>query len=129
MDETTGSITLRAIFPNPQHDILPGMFVRARLDSGVKDDALLAPQMGITRNARGEATAMVIGEGDKVEARNVTTSKAVGNKWLVTDGLKAGDRIIVTGLQKIQPGIQVTGKEVAQDNEQPQQSQAEPAKS
>ncbi|EHD22696.1 MULTISPECIES: efflux RND transporter periplasmic adaptor subunit [Brenneria] len=129
VDETTGSITLRAIFPNPQHDILPGMFVRARLDSGVKDDALLAPQMGITRNARGEATAMVIGEGDKVEARNVTTSKAVGNKWLVTDGLKAGDRIIVTGLQKIQPGIQVTGKEVAQDNEQPQQSQAEPAKS
>lgn len=129
VDETTGSITLRAIFPNPQHDLLPGMFVRARLDSGVQEDALLAPQMGITRNARGEATAMVIGEGDKVEIRNVTTSKAVGNKWLVADGLKAGDRIIVTGLQKIKPGIQVTGKEVAQENEQPQQSQAEPAKS
>ncbi|MEE3660654.1 efflux RND transporter periplasmic adaptor subunit [Brenneria sp. g21c3] len=129
VDETTGSITLRAIFPNPQHDLLPGMFVRARLDSGVKDDALLAPQMGITRNARGEATAMIIGKDDKVETRNVTTSKAVGNKWLVTDGLKAGDRIIVTGLQKIQDGLQVTGKEVAQDNEQPQPSQAEPAKS
>ncbi|MCG8707096.1 efflux RND transporter periplasmic adaptor subunit [Brenneria sp. 4F2] len=129
VDETTGSITLRAIFPNPQHDLLPGMFVRARLDSGVKDDAILAPQMGITRNARGEATAMVIGEGDKVEVRNVTTSTAVGNKWLITDGLKAGDRIIVTGLQKIKPGMQVTGKEVAQENKQPQQSQAEPAKS
>ncbi|MEC5318020.1 efflux RND transporter periplasmic adaptor subunit [Brenneria populi subsp. brevivirga] len=129
VDETTGSITLRAIFPNPQHDLLPGMFVRARLDSGVQNDALLVPQMGITRNARGEATAMVIGEGDKVEVRNVTTSQAVGNKWLVVDGLKAGDRIIVTGLQKIKPGIPVTGKEVAQENEQPQQSQAEPAKS
>ncbi|MEC5342316.1 efflux RND transporter periplasmic adaptor subunit [Brenneria populi] len=129
VDETTGSITLRAIFPNPQHDLLPGMFVRARLDSGVQNDALLVPQMGITRNARGEATAMVIGEGDKVEVRNVTTSQAVGNKWLVVDGLKAGDRIIVTGLQKIKPGIPVTGKEVAQENEQPQQSQTEPAKS
>lgn len=129
VDETTGSITLRAIFPNPQHDLLPGMFVRARLDAGVRNDALLAPQMGITRNARGDATAMVIGEGDKVEIRDVTTSKAVGDKWLVTDGLKAGDRIIVTGLQKIKPGMQVAGKEVAKDNEQPQQSQAEPAKS
>ncbi len=129
VDETTGSITLRAIFPNPDHDLLPGMFVRARLDAGVQNNAVLVPQMGITRTPRGEATAMVVGEGDKVEIRSVTTSKAIGNKWLVTDGLKEGDRVILTGLQKIQPGIQVTVKEVAQENEQPQQSPAESAKS
>ncbi|MBJ7221795.1 MULTISPECIES: efflux RND transporter periplasmic adaptor subunit [unclassified Brenneria] len=129
VDETTGSITLRAIFPNPQHDLLPGMFVRARLDSGVQDNALLVPQMGVSRTPRGEATVMVIGEGDKVELRNVVTSKAIGNTWLVTDGLKEGDRVIVTGLQKIQPGLQVTGKEVAQENDQSQSSQAESAKS
>ncbi|RLM27784.1 efflux transporter periplasmic adaptor subunit [Brenneria alni] len=129
VDETTGSITLRAIFPNPQHDLLPGMFVRARLDSGVRDNVLLVPQTGVTRTPRGEATAMIIGEGDKVEQRIITTSKAIGDKWLVTDGLKEGDRIIVTGLQKIKTGMQVTGKEVAQENDQPQQSQAEPAKS
>ncbi|MFC3394814.1 efflux RND transporter periplasmic adaptor subunit [Brenneria rubrifaciens] len=129
VDETTGSITLRAIFPNPQHDLLPGMFVRARLEAGVNNNALLVPQQGITRDPRGEATALVVGEGDKVETRTLTTSKAIGDKWLVTDGLKDGDRVIVTGLQKIRPGVQVKAKEVAQANEQPQNASAEPAKS
>ncbi|UYA59368.1 Multidrug efflux system AcrAB-TolC, membrane fusion component AcrA [Pectobacterium sp. F1-1] len=129
VDETTGSITLRAIFPNPQHNLLPGMFVRARLDSGVNPTALLVPQQGITRDPRGQATAMVVGEGDKVEPRTLTTSKAIGDKWLVTEGLKAGDRVIVTGLQKIIPGAQVKAKEVAQENQQAQQAPAEPAKS
>ncbi|MBN3067914.1 efflux RND transporter periplasmic adaptor subunit [Pectobacterium brasiliense] len=129
VDETTGSITLRAIFPNPQHNLLPGMFVRARLDSGVNPTALLVPQQGVTRDPRGQATAMVVGEGDKVEPRTLKTSKAVGDKWLVTEGLKAGDRIIVTGLQKIRPGAQVKAKEVAQENQQAQQASAEPAKS
>ncbi|WP_409306459.1 efflux RND transporter periplasmic adaptor subunit [Pectobacterium sp. B1J-3] len=129
VDETTGSITLRAIFPNPQHDLLPGMFVRARLESGVNSNALLVPQQGITRDPRGEATAMVVGEGDKVEPRTLKTSKAIGDKWLVTEGLKAGDRVILTGLQKIRPGAQVKVKEIAQGNEQPQQASAEPAKS
>ncbi|WCG82146.1 efflux RND transporter periplasmic adaptor subunit [Pectobacterium sp. A5351] len=128
VDETTGSITLRAIFPNPQHNLLPGMFVRARLDSGVNPTALLVPQQGVTRDPRGQATAMVVGEGDKVEPRTLTTSKAIGDKWLVTEGLKAGDRIIVTGLQKIRPGAQVKAKEVAQENQQAQQAPAEPAK-
>ncbi len=100
VDETTGSITLRAIFPNPQHNLLPGMFVRARLDSGINPSALLVPQQGVTRDPRGQATAMVVGEGDKVEPRTLKTSKAIGDKWLVTEGLKAGDRVIVTGLQK-----------------------------
>ncbi|MBA0211684.1 efflux RND transporter periplasmic adaptor subunit [Pectobacterium brasiliense] len=129
VDETTGSITLRAIFPNPQHNLLPGMFVRARLDSGVNPTALLVPQQGVSRDPRGQATAMVVGESDKVEPRTLKTSKAVGDKWLVTEGLKAGDRVIVTGLQKIRPGAQVKAKEVAQENQQAQQASAEPAKS
>ncbi|MCA6975921.1 efflux RND transporter periplasmic adaptor subunit [Pectobacterium carotovorum] len=129
VDETTGSITLRAIFPNPQHNLLPGMFVRARLDSGVNPTALLVPQQGVTRDPRGQATAMVVGEGDKVEPRTLKTSKAIGDKWLVTEGLKAGDRVIVTGLQKIRPGAQVKTKEVAPENQQAQQASAEPAKS
>ncbi|MFP9229185.1 efflux RND transporter periplasmic adaptor subunit [Pectobacterium cacticida] len=129
VDETTGSITLRAIFPNPQHNLLPGMFVRARVDSGINPSALLVPQQGVTRDPRGQATAMVVGEGDKVELRTLTTSKAIGNKWLVVDGLKTGDRVIVTGLQKIRPGVQVNAKEIAQENQQVQQAPAEPAKS
>jgi membrane fusion protein, multidrug efflux system len=114
VDETTGSITLRAIFPNPNDSLLPGMFVRARLDEGVNNDALLVPQQGITRNPRGDATAMVVGADNKVELRTVTTTQAIGDKWVVTDGLKSGDKIIVTGLQKIKPGVQVTAQEVDQ---------------
>ncbi len=107
VDQTTGSITLRAIFPNPDHTLLPGMFVRARLEEGINPDALLVPQQGVTRTPRGDASVMVVGEGDKVEVRQVTASQAIGDKWLVTDGLKSGDRVIVTGLQKIKPGVQV----------------------
>ena len=91
-DQTTGSITLRAIFPNPDHTLLPGMFVRARLEEGVNPDALLVPQQGVTRTPRGDASVMVVGEGDKVEVRQVTASQAIGDKWLVTDGLKTGHR-------------------------------------
>ncbi|AJJ09360.1 acriflavine resistance protein A [Yersinia rohdei] len=112
VDETTGSITIRAIFPNPNEALLPGMFVRARLDEGVRPDALLVPQQGVTRNPRGEATAMVVGADDKVELRTLVANQAIGNKWLVTEGLKAGDRLIVSGLQKIKPGVQVKVQEV-----------------
>lgn len=115
VDETTGSITLRAIFPNPQGSLLPGMFVRARLDEGVNNNALLVPQQGITRNPRGDATAMVVGADNKVELRTVTTTQAIGDKWVVTDGLKSGDKVIVTGLQKIKPGVPVTAQEVDQN--------------
>ncbi|HHR0896585.1 TPA: multidrug efflux RND transporter periplasmic adaptor subunit AcrA [Klebsiella pneumoniae] len=118
VDQTTGSITLRAIFPNPDHTLLPGMFVRARLEEGINPDALLVPQQGVTRTPRGDASVMVVGEGDKVEVRQVTASQAIGDKWLVTDGLKSGDRVIVTGLQKIKPGVQVKAKEVASDDKQ-----------
>ncbi|HHQ8224681.1 TPA: multidrug efflux RND transporter periplasmic adaptor subunit AcrA [Klebsiella pneumoniae] len=118
VDQTTGSITLRAIFPNPDHTLLPGMFVRARLEEGINPDALLVPQQGVTRTPRGDASVMVVGEGDKVEVRQVTASQAIGDKWLVTDGLKSGDRVIVTGLQKIKPGVQVKAQEVASDGKQ-----------
>lgn len=115
VDQTTGSITLRAVFPNPDHTLLPGMFVRAKLEEGVNPNALLVPQQGVTRNPRGEATAMVVGEGDKVEIRNITAPQAIGDKWLVTEGLKSGDRVIITGLQKVKPGAQVKAQEVTSD--------------
>lgn len=126
VDETTGSITLRAIFPNPNETLLPGMFVRARLDEGVRPDALLVPQQGITRNPRGEATAMVVGADDKVELRTLVANQAIGDKWLVTEGLKAGDRLIVSGLQKIRPGVQVKVQEATA--EAPKEAPADTAK-
>lgn len=107
VDENTGSVTLRALFPNPNGELLPGMFVRARLPQGEQQQAILVPQRGISRDPSGQATAMVIGEGDKVEKRKVVTDKAVGNRWLIRDGLAKGDRLIVDGLQKIGPGAQV----------------------
>lgn len=76
------------------------MFVRARLEEGTNPTALLVPQQGVTRTPRGDASALVVGAGDKVEMRNITATQAIGDKWLVTDGLKDGDRVIVTGLQK-----------------------------
>ena len=118
VDQTTGSITLRAIFPNPDHTLLPGMFVRARLEEGVNPDAMLVPQQGVTRTPRGDASAMVVGEGDKVEVRQITATQAIGDKWLVTEGLKTGDRVIITGLQKIKPGVQVKAQEVVSDEKQ-----------
>ena len=118
VDQTTGSITLRAIFPNPEHTLLPGMFVRARLEEGVNPDALLVPQQGVTRTPRGDASAMVVGEGDKVEVRQITATQAIGDKWLVTEGLKTGDRGIITALQKVRPGVQVKAQEGVSDDKQ-----------
>jgi len=115
VDETTGSITLRAIFPNPDNRLLPGMFVRARLDEGTNPTALLVPQQGVTRTPTGQATAMVVGADNKVESRNITANQAFGDKWLVTEGLKAGDRVITTGIQRAKPGAQVTPQEVSDD--------------
>lgn len=131
VDETTGSITLRAIFPNPDHRLLPGMFVRARLEEGTNPNALLVPQQGVTRTPTGQATAMVVGADNKVEVRNITTSQAIGDKWLVTGGLKAGERVITVGLQRAKAGAQVTPQEVADDanTTSAPQSQAQSEKS
>ncbi|MBS1205421.1 MAG: efflux transporter periplasmic adaptor subunit [Proteobacteria bacterium] len=122
VDQTTGSITLRAVFPNPNHALLPGMFVRAKLEEGVNPNAMLVPQQGVTRTPRGDATVMVVGEGDKVEVRNIVASQAIGDKWLVTEGLKSGDRVIIAGLQKVKPGVQVKAQEVTSDNKEQAQA-------
>ncbi|ROR06903.1 efflux RND transporter periplasmic adaptor subunit [Erwinia sp. JUb26] len=132
VDETTGSITLRAVFPNQDHSLLPGMFVRARLDEGTNPNALLVPQQGVTRTPTGQATAMVVGADNKVEVRNLTADQAIGDKWLVTGGLKEGDKVIITGLQRVKPGAAVTPQEVSEDSSkaaaQPQ-AQSEQSKS
>jgi len=125
VDQTTGSITLRAIFPNPNHTLLPGMFVRAKLEEGINPNALLVPQQGVTRNPRGDATAMVVDGDNKVAVRQITASQAIGDKWLVTDGLKAGDKVIITGLQKVKPGAQVKAQEVNPDDKKQQNAQSE----
>ena len=103
----TGSFLLRVLVPNPKGLLLPGMYVRATIVEGVLPNGLLAPQRGITRDPKGNAIAMVVGADNKVELRNVTTARAVGDQWLVASGLAAGDRVIVEGLQKIQPGMPV----------------------
>jgi membrane fusion protein (multidrug efflux system) len=106
VDEITGTVTLRAKFPNPDQLLLPGMFVRAMVEEGVRSDAILAPQQAVTRDARGNAIAMVLNPDNKVEARTLVTERAVGNQWLISQGLAAGDRLIVDGLQKIRPGAE-----------------------
>jgi membrane fusion protein (multidrug efflux system) len=107
VDQTTGAVTLRASFPNPNGTLLPGLYVRARLIEGVRQQAVLAPQQGISRDPRGRATALVVNAQNKVEQRNVTTDRAIGDKWIVTSGLKAGDRLIVEGLVNLRPGATV----------------------
>lgn len=107
VDETTGSITLRAIFPNPQHVLLPGMFVRARIDEGINPKAMLVPQQGVTRTPRGDATVLLVNEKNQVETRAVVATQAIGDQWLITSGLKAGEKVIISGLQKVHPGATV----------------------
>ncbi len=107
VDPGTGSVTLRAVFPNPDKILLPGMFVHAQLVAGLKSEAMLVPQQGVTRNAKGEPTAMVVNAENKVELRTIKTERAVGNRWLVGEGLQPGDRVITEGLQFIQPGVEV----------------------
>lgn len=107
VDQSTGSITLRAVFANPKQTLLPGMFVRAILEEGINEHAILAPQRGVTRNPKGEAMVMVVGAGEKVEPRVIKVARTVGENWLVSDGLKAGDRVILEGIQKARPGTTV----------------------
>lgn len=111
VDESTGSITLRAVFPNPQHTLLPGMFVRARIDEGVNPQAILVPQQEVTRTPRGDATVLIVNAQNQVENREVTAAQAIGDKWLITSGLQNGDKVIVSGLQKVRPGVTVKATE------------------
>jgi membrane fusion protein (multidrug efflux system) len=104
VDPTTGSMTLRIVFPNPDHVLLPGMFVRAYVEEGVAEQALLIAQQGVTRNTKGSPVALVINKDSKVEQRTLELDRAIGDKWLVTSGIAPGDRVIVEGLQKVRPG-------------------------
>lgn len=114
VDQSTGSVALRAVFPNPEGQLLPGMFVRALVTEGVKENAILAPHQGVARNVHGEPTALVVNQENKVEVRTLKADRSVGNQWLVTDGLQPGDRLILEGLQKVGPGVEVHPQEMGQ---------------
>jgi membrane fusion protein, multidrug efflux system len=107
VDEATGAVTIRARIANPDGLLLPGMFVRVRIEEGVVQNGVLVPQQGVTRSTGGQATALVLTADNKVEQRNITADRAVGDQWLVTNGLKAGDRVIVEGTSKVRPGATV----------------------
>jgi membrane fusion protein (multidrug efflux system) len=107
VDQNTGAITLRAVFPNPKRDLLPGMFVRAVLQEGIDKHALLVPQAAISRDASGNPTAYVVGIDDKLTLRQLETDRAIGDHWLVNAGLSPGDRLVVDGQQRAAPGLAV----------------------
>lgn len=107
VDPQTGTVTLRARFPNPQGLLLPGMYVRATLSQRIVKNAILVPQAGLSRNPRGEATVMLVGPEDKAIMRTVTAERTVGANWLVTNGLKDGDKVIVEGLGRIEAGVPI----------------------
>ncbi len=107
VDPATGSVTLRMVFPNPEHVLLPGMYVRAVVEEGVLSDAILVPQQGVARTPKGEPYALVAGKDGKVEQRMLTVGRAMGDRWLVTAGLAAGDQVIVEGTQRVRAGADV----------------------
>ncbi|AOI83492.1 efflux RND transporter periplasmic adaptor subunit [Burkholderia cepacia] len=107
VDQTTGSVTIRAVFPNPGKVLLPGMFVRARIEEGVNENAFLVPQIGVTHDQKGQAIAMVVNASNKVEPRPLKTTGMQGPNWVVEGGLQAGDHVIVQGVDKVRPGATV----------------------
>jgi membrane fusion protein (multidrug efflux system) len=111
VDPMTGSYALRVIVPNPDNLLMPGMYVRAIVSSAVLDNGLLVPQQAVTHDAKGNASAMVVTPGGTVEQRAVQIGQTIGDQWLVNSGLMEGDRVVVEGLQRIQPGIPVTATE------------------
>ncbi|HEY0328022.1 MAG TPA: efflux RND transporter periplasmic adaptor subunit [Rhodopseudomonas sp.] len=115
VSESTGTFALRAEFPNPDRLLLPGMYVRALIEEGVAENSFVVPQRGVTRNTKGEATAMIVTAEGKVEQRVLSVGKSVGNNWLANAGVKDGDRVIVEGTQLVRPGQDVTAVEVTID--------------
>ena len=107
VNQSTGTVLVRATFPNPQHLLLPGMYAHAEIDEGVNRNGILVPQQAISRNPHGDAVVLVLGDGNKAETRTLATGPAVGDQWVVTGGLKPGERVIVDGLQKVRPGTVV----------------------
>jgi len=112
VDQGTGSVTVRAIFPNPRSVLLPGMFVRARIEEGVTENAFLVPQVGVTHDPKGQATALVVGPDNKVVVRTLQLRGTRGDQWIVEGGLEDGDRVIVAGVQTAQPGAVVEAVEL-----------------
>ena len=127
VDENTGSVTLRAKFPNPKGELLPGMYVRARLPQGVRSEAILVPHAALTRDARGKALVMVVDAESTVQARAVQVAQSLDAQWVVTDGLQPGERIIVEGLQKVRPGASVQAEEAQRAPATPSAAPAAPA--
>jgi membrane fusion protein (multidrug efflux system) len=113
VDPATGSVTLRAVFPNPNQQLLPGMYVRAVLEEGVRENAILVPQQAVSRDPRGNALALVVAADGTVQQRLLRTDRALGDQWLVSEGLAAGDRVIVEGLQRVRPGAPAKAVEKA----------------
>jgi membrane fusion protein (multidrug efflux system) len=131
VDPATGSFTLRIVVPNPNHLLLPGMFVRAEVQEGIMEKALLAPQQGVSRTPKGEAVALVVNESGVVRQRLLTLNRAIGDHWLVSAGLKPGDRLIVEGMMKVQPGAAVKAVpwEGPKSGQKPPTAEPTPAKS
>ena len=107
VNEGTGSVTVRAIFPNPDHVLLPGMFVRAVIDEGTDDHAMLVPEEGVTHDRNGQATVLIVGKDNKVSQKTVNASRTLGDSWVVEGGLQEGDRVVVSGLQRVKAGMPV----------------------
>ena len=107
VDPTTGSVTLRLVFPNPEGVILPGMFVKTIIKEGVNDQAILVPQQGVARDSKGNPYVLLVNAENKVALRHLKLDRSIGNQWLVSDGLAPGDRVIVTGAQMLRPGAEV----------------------
>lgn len=131
VDPDTGSYQLRIVVPNPQGMLLPGSFVRAVVGNAVRENAILAPQRGIARDPKGNATALLVGQDGNVQARAVKVSRTVGDQWLVEEGLQPGDRVIVEGVQKVKPGApaRIAAPATAPNQAAPAPTQAAPAKS
>ncbi|MBZ2170709.1 efflux RND transporter periplasmic adaptor subunit [Nitratidesulfovibrio sp. SRB-5] len=111
VDPDTSVVTLRALFPNPKRDLLPGLYVRAVLEEGVDENAILVPQAAVTRDSKGNPMVLLVTADNTVERRSITVDRVVGSDWLVGSGLAAGDRVIVEGLQKVRPGGKVKATE------------------
>ena len=112
VNETTGTVNLRAVFPNPDKVLLPGLYVRAQLIEGIRPDSIVLPMQCVMRDAKGNASVYVVGEGNKIEARPVVATRTIGTNWLIDSGLKNGDRVVFQGFQRIRPGAVVTPKEM-----------------
>lgn len=128
VDPNTSAVTLRAVFPNPKGELLPGLYVRAIVEEATVQQALLIPQQAVTRSATGKAQAFVVGQDGKLQLRELGTERAIGDQWLITSGLQAGDALVVSGQQKAQPGALVEALPYQQTSaREPLASRAEPA--